>query len=83
MNIYNSRKKFGLVYNTLTGPWPCDQCGMMTQFAEIKHGRNKIFCKNELCRYTRTVDTFNRRIVENDGTQWQYDGGKKWQVRPR
>jgi hypothetical protein len=73
MRIYNTMRELGLVYSTLTGPWPCEACGNMTQFADIKSDQNHIFCKNPACDFQRTVDKRNHRILESDGTLWSYD----------
>lgn len=66
------------------GPWRCEACGALSQFAEIRRGVNFVYCKNEACRYERIVDKRHSRIVENDGTVWEFDhAGNKKQVRAR
>jgi len=67
----------------ITGPWPCDQCGELSQYADVGPVINRIYCVNEACDFTRIVDKHYHRIVENDGTHWQYDGdGNKWRTAP-
>jgi hypothetical protein len=71
-----------LVTEGICGPWPCEACGQLSQYADVKRGINHIFCKNERCRYERIIDKRNSRIVENDGTVWQYDStGNKCRIR--
>lgn len=66
----------------IIGPWKCEECGKLSQFAEKRRGMNYIFCRNENCRYRRIVDMRFGRIVEADGTQWlYYDDGTKRRVR--
>jgi hypothetical protein len=66
------------------GPWPCEECGQLSQYAEVRSEVNHVYCKNEACRFERIVDKRRFRIVENDGTTWEYDGrGAKRQVRSR
>jgi len=64
----------------IEGPWPCSECGELTQYADITSRINRIFCRN--CDYTRLIDKRNHRIIENDGTHWTFDDdGNKTQVR--
>ena len=75
-----SGRRLELVSVHIDGPWPCEKCGQLSQFAECKSHINRIFCKNERCRFTRIVDKRRCTIVENDGSMWQYDpysGAKK------
>lgn len=68
----------------IIGPWKCEQCGNLSQYAVATDSRNTIFCRNESCGFKRIVDKREFRIVENDGTVWVYDGhGNKRQVRMR
>lgn len=64
------------------GPWPCSECGEMSQFAIVRYTQNFIFCRNENCKAERLVDKHNSRIIEPDGTTWAFDSaGNKWRVR--
>lgn len=65
------------------GPWPCEQCKQLSQFAEVRPERTKVYCRNERCRFTRIIDKRNCTIVENDGSIWQYDPvtSAKWRIR--
>lgn len=65
------------------GPWPCSECGQLTQYAHITRRINRIFCKNPSCNYKRIIDKKGHRIIENDGTHWLFDNdGNKVQVTP-
>ena len=68
----------------IVGPWPCEQCGNLSQFADINKGINRVFCRNENCRYERIIDKRHHRIIENDGTAWEFDsdGTKRRITRP-
>lgn len=69
----------GLTCKGVVGPWPCDACGKMSQFAEVSKDRNIVFCRNESCGFRRIIDKRRSRIVENDGTIWGFDNqGNKW-----
>lgn len=76
-------RQLGLVSVQLDGPWECERCKMLTQFGECKNDINRIFCVNEHCRFVRIIDKRNRRIMEADGSVWQYDpvSGRKVRVR--
>lgn len=64
------------------GPWPCEQCGKLSQFAIITASRNRVFCRNESCGFERLIDKRYSRIVEADGSVWAFDAaGNKWRVR--
>ena len=66
----------------LKGPWPCENCHELSQYADVTKGVNRIFCRNESCGFTRIVDKRHHRTIENDGTCWEYDGtGSKRQIR--
>lgn len=66
----------------LVGPWPCERCGKISQFAVVQAAVNKVFCRNESCRFTRVIDKQRSRIVEADGSVWAFDNaGNKWRVR--
>lgn len=84
-HIFNTVSQVGLVYNAPIGPWPCEQCKEITQFAEVKGDKNHIYCVNEYCRHERIVDKKNRVIVEPNGTHWLYNPntGQKVQITPR
>jgi hypothetical protein len=71
----------GLRSKGIVGPWPCEACGQLSQFADIGPRINRIFCRNERCGFQRIIDKAAYRIVENDGTCWEFDNkGRKWQV---
>jgi hypothetical protein len=58
------------------GPWPCNKCGKLEQCAWQSDDANRIFCRNDLCGYRRTVmknTDGTRTIIENDGSVWQSD----------
>jgi hypothetical protein len=84
-NIFNTAQKFGLIYAKPVGPWPCEQCKKITQYAKVSGDKNVIYCTNEYCRFERIVDMKNHRIVEPDGSQWIYNpvDGKKYRVTAR
>lgn len=68
----------------LKGPWPCEACGELSQYADVSKGINRIFCRNPHCDFKRLVDKRHSRVIENDGTVWEFDGnGNKRQVRLR
>lgn len=72
----------GLTCKGIVGPWDCSECGQRSQFADIQRHVNRIFCKNESCRFERIIDKRRNRIVENDGSVWAFDeAGRKVQVR--
>jgi hypothetical protein len=64
----------------IVGPWPCENCKALAQFADRSRFINRIFCKH--CGYQRVIDKRRCRIIENDGTVWAFDAdGNKWRVR--
>lgn len=66
------------------GPWPCEKCGNLSQFCDVGIKINRIFCMNENCNFLRIIDKAVSRIVEDDGTVWEYDGeGNKVRVRAK
>lgn len=66
----------------VVGPWRCERCNEMSQYAVTTPNRNRILCKNPSCGFERLVDKRRSRIIEPDGTHWMFDGnGNKWQVR--
>ena len=74
----------GLTCKGIVGPWPCEQCGELSQYADIQKRINRIFCQNEDCDFERIIDKHLNRIKENDGTIWEFDGdGNKHRVRDR
>lgn len=71
-----------LISKGIAGPWPCEKCGQLSQFADIGPRMNRIFCKNERCRFTRLIDKQASRIIEDDGTVWEFDNlGNKRRIR--
>jgi hypothetical protein len=69
---------------TTQGPWPCERCGGLSQFCDVGLKLNRVYCMNEGCRFLRIIDKASGRIMEDDGTQWEYNSnGEKTQVRPR
>jgi hypothetical protein len=70
----------GLTCKGIVGPFPCDVCKKVAAFADIKRTENIIFCK--ACTFRRVIDKRHARIVENDGSVWQFDNqGNKRRVR--
>jgi hypothetical protein len=68
----------------IIGPWPCDECKELSQFADVGLDINRIFCKNPSCGFRRLVDKKNNIIRENDGTFWSFDtDGVKTRVMAR
>lgn len=66
----------------LVGPWPCEKCGKLSQYAVTTPKRNRVFCRNENCKYERIVDKRRSRIIEDDGSVWAFDNaGNKWRIR--
>lgn len=66
------------------GPWPCEKCKELSQYAVVTSKKNRVFCRNESCGFNRLIDKRNHIIVEADGTTWAFDGaGNKWRVRGR
>lgn len=61
------------VVSGIIGPWKCDECKELSQYADIKPDRNHIFCRNPSCRFERIVDKRRQIIRENDGTFWKFD----------
>lgn len=81
---YIGGRAIGLISaNRIDGPWPCEQCGQLSQFAECTTDINRIFCKNEYCRFKRLVDKRKCTIVEGDGSMWRFNPatGKKWRIQ--
>lgn len=72
----------GRISNGIVGPWPCEKCGQLSQFADMAQHINRIFCRNERCGFMRVVDKRRSLILEDDGSTWQFDGqGNKRRVR--
>jgi hypothetical protein len=72
----------GLTSSGIVGPWPCEACRQLSQFADITSGLNRVFCRNPSCSFERIIDKRRSLIIENDGSVWQFDrDGNKWQVR--
>jgi hypothetical protein len=68
----------------LKGPWPCEDCGQLSQYTDVSKRINRVFCRNERCRFERIIDKQHGRVIENDGTCWEYDNrGNKRQVTCR
>lgn len=68
----------------IIGPWKCEQCGHITQYADVQKDVNRVFCRFHNCDYWRIIDKVHFRIVENDGTMWEYDPdtSSKRQITP-
>lgn len=63
----------------LAGPWKCEKCEELSQYAVIRASINRVFCKN--CDFERIIDKRHMRVIEADGTHWEYDNrGNKRQV---
>ena len=72
----------GLTCDGIVGPWPCEECGQLSQYADVAKDINRIFCRNERCGFVRLIDKRHSRIIEWDGSVWQFDDtGAKWRVR--
>jgi hypothetical protein len=84
-NIANTTNQVGLIYNKAVGPWTCERCKKVTQFAKMTAEKNVIYCTNPYCRLERIVDKRHQIIVEPDGTYWIYNPvtGQKIQTRPK
>lgn len=66
----------------IVGPWLCESCGKESQFCDISGSKNRVFCRNPSCDFTRIIDKKNHRIVENDGSVWSFDNeGNKTRIR--
>lgn len=64
------------------GPWPCSDCGHLSQFADVGEFTNYIFCRNPNCSFERIIDKRNHVIKEPDGTFWRFDdAGNKTRIR--
>lgn len=67
---------------TTQGPWPCERCGNLSQFCDVGIKLNRIYCRNDNCKFLRIIDKVASRIVEDDGTVWEYySDGTKVRVR--
>lgn len=72
----------GIRSTGIIGPWPCEACGELSQYADVTRKINRVFCKNESCGFTRIIDKGRSVIQESDGTVWRFDtDGNKVQVR--
>lgn len=63
----------GLTSKGIVGPWQCEKCKELSQFADVQPYINTIFCRNERCRFRRIIDKRRSRIVEDDGSVWYFD----------
>lgn len=68
----------------ITGPWICQKCGHLTQYADVQPEVNRVFCRFTSCDYWRVIDKTNCIILEDDGTYWGFDPitGDKWRTNP-
>jgi len=72
----------GLRKRGIIGPWPCDSCKQLTQYADVGSETNYIFCRNPGCEFERIVDKRRSIIKESDGTFWRFDtDGNKTRIR--
>jgi hypothetical protein len=70
----------GLTCSGIVGPWPCENCGNLAQYADVKAEENIIFCR--ACTYRRKILKRVSRIIEHDGSIWAYDNqGNKRRMR--
>lgn len=64
------------------GPWPCERCGELAQYAKCNHDVNKVFCSN--CNFERIIDKQHHLVIENDGRRWNVidalKPGLSWQA---
>ena len=66
----------------IIGPWPCNECGELSQYADIGSKTNYIFCRNPNCKFERIIDKRRNIIRESDGTYWRFDtAGNKTRIR--
>ena len=78
--VVGGRKVNQFSRSSWDGPWPCERCGNLAQYAECRTDINTIFCK--YCGFHRIIDKVHKRIVEDDGTHLIYDNnGNKRRVR--
>ena len=71
----------GLISSGEVGPWPCEACGNVTQFAVVSRTRTVVQCLYENCNYRRMIDKVHNIIRENDGTWWRFDNdGNKTRI---
>lgn len=64
------------------GPWPCSECGRLSQYADVGEHTNYIFCRNTDCEFERIIDKEHHVIKESDGTFWRFDDeGNKTRIR--
>lgn len=69
----------------IIGPWQCSKCGHITQYADVQPDVNRVFCRYFSCDFWRVIDKRHHRIVEDDGTMWEFDplNGTKTRVTPQ
>lgn len=73
-----------LQFGTTQGPWVCEKCNQLSQFCDVGVKLNRVYCMNESCDFLRIIDKATKRIMEDDGTVWEYNSrGDKWRVRAR
>jgi hypothetical protein len=67
----------------INGPWLCEKCGHLTQYADVRREVNIIFCSYHRCDFRRTIDKRHHRIIEDDGSVWHFDptSGAKERIR--
>jgi hypothetical protein len=66
----------------IVGPWECEKCHQISQFCDIGATKNRVFCRNPSCDYTRLIDKKHNTIREDDGTVWMFDSeGNKTRIR--
>lgn len=69
---------------TTQGPWECEKCKQLSQFCDVGIKLNRVYCMNPNCNFIRIIDKAASRIVEDDGTVWEYDSqGNKTRVRAK
>ena len=69
----------------IVGPWVCEKCGHLTQYADVQPDINRVFCRFLNCDFWRVIDKRHHLVVEDDGTTWEFDPitGEKWRVPNR
>lgn len=69
----------------IVGPWTCEKCGHLTQYADVGRDINIVFCRFHRCDYRRTIDKRHNIIIEDDGTMWEFDPdtSEKERITPR
>lgn len=69
---------------TTQGPWLCEKCQELSQFCDVGIKLNRVYCLNPNCSFLRIIDKASSRIMEDDGTVWEFNpAGERWRVRAK